>query len=992
MAIRSRLLLASLLASAILAPGWVVSDRVASAQENPTQAESPTPAVTTEPQQTPPQTLEVILRDRGQALWETHQIALICAGGVLVVYLGVWGVRPLWLLALPSADWAIPGTPWKVPMAWVRWLKYRDRVLDAWVEQHWETVQAGFLRLPTVAYRAIHIALPVDYDQQLVETLSGKELAPTFAKRTAVVLLTGEGGAGKTSLACQIAQWGLARELAKHRLLPVLVETELDDRKSLLEAIRGQLNALANVKAIAPELLEQLLRRRRVLVIVDHLSEMSEATRQEIRPELADFPVKALLVTSRLRETLGGVPLTVLEPLRIEGSRLSRFMDAYLACRQKRDLFEDEEYFDACRRLSRMVGTRNITVLLARLYADQMIAQQAGAGGTLPANVPELMLNYVTQVNSTLPPAIRRDNLLVHEDAQRVAWECLKATYRPTTASRKAVLDALAGEEARARLDYLKERLRLVETQGAEEKIRIVLDPLAEYLAALAVVEANRSDPATAWAQFFDSIDTVLARTNDAPEQIQGFLLAVRDCCVYKCTEARVPDEVPERLAEKAGVDPVELQRLEENRRIRLLIAELSAPELEYREQAARNLGRRGLAAAAAIPNLLGMVANPNQVLAARQAAAEALGQLGASSEALRDRIAPTLLSLLQGQDDEVAVRRRVAEALGVMRTGQVELLRVLADGDQPLMVRQGAARALSLIGAPSGEAVPMLIVTLRAGEVSPEVKPIRVWREALTEALTLDLVAIPGGKFLMGSPPEEAGRDWYHRYYPDTEGLNVEAQHQVTVSSFWMSQFPITQAQWRFVSQLPKLNRDLDPDPANFKGDDRPVEMVSWYDTIEFCDRLSQYTGNTYRLPSEAEWEYACRAGTTTPFHLGETLSTEFANYNGNDAYGEGVKGEYRQQTTPVGSFGVANAWGLFDLHGNVWEWCLDHWHPSYEGAPQDGSDWITNGNDRYRLLRGGSWGNNPGICRSANRVTNAPGSRYVNNGFRVACLASWT
>ncbi len=161
----------------------------------------------------------------------------------------------------------------------------------------------------------------------------------------------------------------------------------------------------------------------------------------------------------------------------------------------------------------------------------------------------------------------------------------------------------------------------------------------------------------------------------------------------------------------------------------------------------------------------------------------------------------------------------------------------------------------------------------------------------------------------------------------------------------------------------------------------------------MEFCARLSQYTGKAYRLPSGAEWEYACRAGTTTPFHFGKTLSTEIANYNGNYTYGAGEQGVYRQATTEVGYFGVVNAFGLSDMHGTVWEWCLDHWHPSYENAPTDGSAWIIGGDSRYRLVRGGSWYNNPAYCRSAYRDRGTPPTlRNDNIGFRVVCVSPWT
>jgi formylglycine-generating enzyme required for sulfatase activity len=273
-------------------------------------------------------------------------------------------------------------------------------------------------------------------------------------------------------------------------------------------------------------------------------------------------------------------------------------------------------------------------------------------------------------------------------------------------------------------------------------------------------------------------------------------------------------------------------------------------------------------------------------------------------------------------------------------------------------------------------------------------------------------MVPIPAGRFLMGSPPEEAGRDF-------DEG----PQHEVTVQDFWLGQTPITQAQWREVAGWPKVERDLAPDPSHFKGDDRPVEQVSWHEAIEFCRRLSAHTGKNYTLPSEAQWEYACRAGTTTPFHFGATISTEQVSHGG------GTAGKYREQTTDVASF-PANAWGLHDMHGNVWECCLDDWHKSYEGAPTDGSAWAGEerlgkscaaapgstprgtadrppgsggprsaattsavsafvATDECKVLRGSPWIYFPGHCRSARRDARHPDSRDDIVGFRI-CLAS--
>ena len=245
---------------------------------------------------------------------------------------------------------------------------------------------------------------------------------------------------------------------------------------------------------------------------------------------------------------------------------------------------------------------------------------------------------------------------------------------------------------------------------------------------------------------------------------------------------------------------------------------------------------------------------------------------------------------------------------------------------------------------------------------------------QKLSEETQLEMVLVNGGSFLMGSPEEEKKRT-------SAEG----PQHQVTVPTFFMGRYPVTQAQWRIVAGWEK---GLETDPSRFKGDNRPVEQVSWHDAKEFCQRLSKRTKRHYRLPTEAEWEYACRAGTTTPFACGETISTELANYNGKYTYTRGKTGEYREGTTAVDHFGWTNAWGLSDMHGNVYEWCEDDWHDSYEKAPIDGSAWITDDNSGFRVLCGGSWNDGPRICRSAYRFLYDPVFRINAIGFRLICV----
>ncbi|MFM6080834.1 MAG: formylglycine-generating enzyme family protein, partial [Dolichospermum sp.] len=184
----------------------------------------------------------------------------------------------------------------------------------------------------------------------------------------------------------------------------------------------------------------------------------------------------------------------------------------------------------------------------------------------------------------------------------------------------------------------------------------------------------------------------------------------------------------------------------------------------------------------------------------------------------------------------------------------------------------------------------------------------------------------------------------------------------------------------------------DLGFYPSYFEDNRLPVEHISWHEAVEFCARLSRMANKTYRLPTEAQWEYACRAGTTTPFYFGNTITTDLANYCGYYAYGDGTTGGYQGETTKVGSFKIANEFGLYDMHGNVWEWCQDNWHDNYEDAPTDGSVWTglsTGLSNDIKVLRGGSWFDNPVNCRSAYRTYSVADFNGSNIGFRVVCHA---
>lgn len=234
---------------------------------------------------------------------------------------------------------------------------------------------------------------------------------------------------------------------------------------------------------------------------------------------------------------------------------------------------------------------------------------------------------------------------------------------------------------------------------------------------------------------------------------------------------------------------------------------------------------------------------------------------------------------------------------------------------------------------------------------------------EDLGSGVILEMIAIQGGMFRMGSRESQGYADEH-------------PQHSVRVAAFLVAKYTITQEQWAAVM-------DWTP-PYRCRGANRPVDRVSWHDSWEFCQRLAVKTGRAYRLPSEAEWEYACRANTTTPFYVGETITTDLANYVGEHTYLGEPKGVYRHGTTDGGSF-PPNAFGLYDMHGNVWEWCADAWHDDYDGAPTDGRAWESRGTV-HRVLRGGCWHDPPGLCRSAARLKQAPDQAEDFFGFRVA------
>jgi len=416
------------------------------------------------------------------------------------------------------------------------------------------------------------------------------------------------------------------------------------------------------------------------------------------------------------------------------------------------------------------------------------------------------------------------------------------------------------------------------------------------------------------------------------------------------------------------------------------------------------------------------------------------------------------LRSCLGDTASPVAVRQRAAECLGLLashcgiekRRSRIEAfleeqlrsdaLDLLVEGeegwaehDARLPVLQGASRGLQLaasaelplLGSGPGRKVPMLTLTARQeGEglrICTEVVSPAVWKLPLPGGEQLELVVVPGGEAEIGSPETEAGRDWYANQREGCKGVNAEAERTLQLVPFAMVRHAITQAQWRAVAELPQVEKELNPTPGSYKPDglwethaqpgDLPVDSISWNDCQEWLQRLNRWLTSEWSslggkgetpqlsLPGEGQWETACRAGANTPFHFGDVLDVTWANFDGGHTFGLSRKGVYRKRPVPVGFFGLVNRWGLAELHGQLFEWCGDQWHPDPTGEswPSAGVAWEGvdpameargTAQKEWRLLRGGSWFIAPHYCRAANRLSNPPA--YVNSdyGVRPCCL----
>jgi formylglycine-generating enzyme required for sulfatase activity len=978
------------------------------------------------------------------------------------------------------------------------------------------TVKTNFEARRRHEQKHIHVPLKATIrpaDWALQEEPDAQEPGPedlmglAGADDSQLLLIWEEGGAGKTSLAYEIASWGLERRLADHPLLPYFLDLngfELTSTESLSQHLVTGLDRLGG-----PDLREDdvknLLRHKRLLLIVDHFSELTKEQRDWVREKL---PARSLvLLTSRLADhkddfVRNSWKVTEIKPQRLQNQELLDFFKEYVE--RSNDIREDvrkvlldpEHSLRWGDLLQRMVGHKPVTVLLAWLvmknaikHIEERLKSPDGPAVLPPNSIPELMEVYVRECCGDKSRSLRRtrrqaqdckwnpDIILPSLKALALEAHCQNEAYHPNNFDTELAKRAFASVRIAGKpldddvqqglLDALVGELTLVtcidSNDTPDSKVyRISLDPLADYLAALKQQEIWQNSGND--AVHFKQVDTWLTRIKGlrelgknkedsalvAVDHMRGFLAACRDCYMQwrrhpdhiNLTEPQQWRQCLNDFADLAKIDPQQERIMEAEYLIRRHAYDLEYNNFELRAKAIAELSAYAQEIKAiplpgkprdpaqtipemkvALQPLALTLAEPTISTADRAAAAEALGHIGG------ERAAEILIQRIDASEERsIAVRRAAAEALGLVEREQDDhwerLVQILAskanhlhgETDQDVIAAklpllQGASRGLQRL-APRCNIlpvwgkkkiqevkVPMLTLTIATGAVTTEMVPIKVWQLPLPDGMSLELVKIPGGKFKMGSPKQEEGRDSYDHFPVATEvEEKEEALRLVEVSDFLMARTLINQAQWRaVVANLPKIELELDVDPAVSTGDDLPVESVSWDEAKEWCARLNQYLQKQpgqacmeVKLPTEAQWEYACRAGSSTPFHFGDTIDSSWANYNGKYIYGSGKIGDYRKGTTPVGFYGLVNKWGLADMHGNVLEWVEDFWHSSPALGPSmlEPMEDLPEEIKISRVLRGGSWHLDPSNCSSVFRVIALPDNHLNIIGFRVCCI----
>ncbi len=970
---------------------------------------------------------------------------------------------------------------------------YTPAELEDWVQHHQPRLAAAFAETLLVSQREVHVPLEVEFlpsgsGHAPPALLQPADLVPLVTDGPArVLLISGDGGAGKTSLAFAIARWLIKGEPGGVVRLPVLIETSLEEGQCVAQKARSW---LADQLSKPPEfgLVEAMLRERRLVPILDHVSELSPAARQRL---LAGLPPGLVIATSRSPDDgWKGRALSRIVPQPIALDRLQSFFVDYLKGRGQGDMLRDDELVPAQNQLRRIVGDKPITALLAQIFIDDVIANRQK--GLLAGSVPQLMLSYVQRLDTPADPAQRERGELLIDGAQvqrtlkrlalashRQAGSDGEPAYQPQAFSRALAKTTLQNKEpeglnlsavaADELLSYLIDLRLLVHPASDTGELRFPLDPLADYLAALAEVEALEAlgwsiGQSEAWETFLKAMEQRERPSKDL-SRAKGFYLALRDVVLER--GRGVPVDVADRLAELGGLNAEkERERLAEQR-ARKWMWELLVPHPNERRDAISKLAvmaastepeDRRAVSVVACDRLTQVLVNSDLPEKERKEAAVVLGLIGTETgtEALEG------LASNGGQPPEL--RRAALEALGLVARdlpiGEDSKLRSRietflehqlgtfaldmqvqgedgwAEHDQHLPILQGASRGLQLAASTNlplldsgpGRPVPMLTLTainLDNGlRIRTEVVSPHVWQVPLPNGEQLEMVLIPGGEYKIGSPESEAGRDSYAKEREDCkEGVNVEAQRTVILENFMMVRHPITQSQWAAVAGMEHYDDSLKIVPGQARPIefwDRhvmplglPVETVSWEACQNWLTRLNLWLAAQWKhddgsgrapqleLPSESQWEIACRAGSSHPFHFGDVLDASWAKFNDEYVYGRARKGNSSQRTVGIGSFGLANRYGLTDMHGQLWEWCEDAWHPDLarevsaaDGISLENSKQAPNAEapreKGLKLLRGGSWFDNAQYCRAAYRFCALQGTGYNRVGFRPCCSTS--
>ena len=502
-----------------------------------------------------------------------------------LIFILFW-IRPLWLLTIDKflqsyTDIPLPNVLGGIKISTLRGLlfnlHYHPKVLDAWVQSKVVTARREYNKKKKYIKLNVYISIPVNLNKEIITNFKGKNLQDYFKEKKECLLIWGEGGLGKTSLAYQLGNWAMSEKpedrICKHQMLPIFLQKEPDfqvekGKEMFIQAIENNLNELIDgneEKEIPRELLVQLLKKRRLLVIVDGLSEKSENIRTQFRSVLPGFYANALVITSRTKEDEMSINKTELIPSKFHKDRLIKFINDYLEGQGKSNSFKDKDTEDIKKGIEKLFkmdledSPEEITVLLVKLYIDLIINTQDDTDkadknlDSLPRDVPDLMLKYLNSLTNKNDFLENKNKEQLYWKVQKntflIAWECLKKSYQPKTAKRNDVLDLLKKEQAEAYpaeeyLQYLEADLQIIKRGPIENHISFYLDPLAEYMAALYIVDLNQDDKQK-WDYFLDQADEL------GKKDTQGFLRAVQDCCLAKQEDKKAEFIIPKFVLEK---------------------------------------------------------------------------------------------------------------------------------------------------------------------------------------------------------------------------------------------------------------------------------------------------------------------------------------------------------------------------------------------------------------------------------------------------------